>query len=158
MEELHEIWSVKLMCTSICAFVMLWVLITVMLHGNDLANSLEIWPGGSFCNRLVQCTWWSSDFLHFGIREKRGSAPAALYFQGGPVGSWTGEELTYWSSYGVAQENGGLEPPWHHTGIILLLFDSGIRCMKPPVDMWLIQIIPWQSFKHPQFLDISVEQ
>ena len=42
---------------------------------------------------------------------KRGSAPAALYFQGGPVGSWTGEELTYWSSYGVAQENGGAGAP-----------------------------------------------
>ena len=27
VEELHEIWSVKLMCTSIFAFVMLWVLI-----------------------------------------------------------------------------------------------------------------------------------
>lgn len=63
-----EVWNwcvhpfVHLWCYG-CSYVLI-----KMLHGNDLANSLEIWPGGSLCNRLVQCTWWSSDFLHFGIR------------------------------------------------------------------------------------------
>ena len=70
------------------------------------------------------------------------------------VGSWmkTGEELTYHIDPPMVYPKWrGLEPPWHHTGIILLLFfDSGIRSMKPPVDnRGLSTVIPLQSFKHP---------